>query len=459
MTDARFEQLMGMLLDQELTPEELAELVDLLKDSPDRQQELDAHLQSSEALAQAHDNLRSSSLFIATLESRMSEDPFVSGVRSALSTGGEPTSRLSIERAAWWYRRVAAAAIILLVASVVLLRPTAEPRVATITGLNGAVLWTGTGGHLSEDLAVAIQLPGGTIEGMSPESWVELRFHDGTTITLSGNSMLTFSDDGQKVLRLKEGSISADVTPQPTGKPMLVHTRSADFEVLGTRFEIEAELTSTTLNVNEGSVRAKHRIDQSTVDVPAKHRVVASPNRALVSEPVPDSVTHWKSQLHLGPEGLYGEWQAGRSENQPPRLGTIPHPVREGLTIYAMGMGISRKDQPPVELKSGARFRVHGHIDASRELWFGVTLRRPNGEFAGRFQTTLPAERFASGQPFEVVVNPSDFELVPELHKWAHKLPSHPEGLIIESFWCHSLRDHVGLYVISVELLANEPAK
>jgi len=458
MTDVRFEQLLGRLLDDELTPDELAELIDLLKASPDRQGVLQDQLEYAEALAQAHDDLRRSSLFIATLESRMSEDPFVTGVTSALSTGSTPTSRISIERAVGWYRRVAAAAIVLLVASLLLLRPISEPRVATITGLNGGVLWTGPGGHLTEDLTVAARLTGGTIEGTSPDSWVELRFHDGTKVTLSGSSMLTFSDDGQKVLRLKEGAISADVTAQPKGRPMLIHTRTADFVVLGTKFEIEAELTSTTLNVNEGRVRATHRIDQSTIDVPAKHRVVASPNRALVSEPVPESVTHWKSQLHLGPEGHYGEWQAGRSENQPPRLGTIPHSVREGYTIYAMGMGISRKNQPPVELKSGARFRVNGRVDASHVLWFGVTLRHPNGEFAGRFQTTLPAERFASGQPFEVVVNPSDFELDPELHKWAHKLPSHPEGLIIESFWCHSLRDHVGLYVTSVELLASEPA-
>ena len=67
---------------------------------------------------------------------------------------------------------------------------------------------------------------------------------------ISGNSMLTFSDDGQKKLRLKEGGFSANVNPQPKGKPMLVSTRTALFEVMGTSFSVDTEPTAATLRVS-----------------------------------------------------------------------------------------------------------------------------------------------------------------------------------------------------------------
>ncbi|MDP7288867.1 MAG: FecR family protein, partial [Phycisphaerae bacterium] len=191
---------------------------------------------------------------------------------------------------------IAAAVLIALVAGFLLTRRSAEPAIAKITGLSGALQWTGDGGRVFHNLSVGTELSGGTIEGMEPGSWFELQFNDGSTVTISGNAMLTFSDHGQKKLHLKEGGVSGDVKPQPAGKPMLIHTRSAMLEVLGTQFEVDAELLATTLNVSEGTVRIKRLSDGSTVDVPAKHRVIAAADRELSPVPVPDSVTRWSSQ-------------------------------------------------------------------------------------------------------------------------------------------------------------------
>ena len=134
---------------------------------------------------------------------------------------------------------------------------------------------------MSYDLSVGAELAGGTVEGLAPGSWLELEFNDGSTVTISGNSMLTFSDRGQKELHLKEGNLSSNVKPQPAGKPMLIYTRSAMLEVLGTQFEVEAETATTILNVREGSVRVKRFSDGSTVDVPARHRVIAAADREM----------------------------------------------------------------------------------------------------------------------------------------------------------------------------------
>ena len=346
----------------------------------------------------------------------------------------------------------AAAAVVALSATLYFQRPSAEPQIAKITGLSGSLQWTGDGGRVFHDLSVGAELPGGTVEGMAPGSWFELEFNDGSTVTISGNSMLTFSDHGQKKLHLKEGNVSGNVKPQPPGKPMLIYTRSAMLEVMGTRFEVEAGLVATMLNVSEGRVRVKRLSDGSTVDVPAKHRVIAAADREMSPVPVPDSVSRWKSQLHLGPDGAQGKWSP-KTDEEDEKLGAIPYTTPQGKTIYTAGFAVSRGDKPPVTLQPASRFRVRGRVASTAKAYFGVTVRHPNGEFAGRFQTIRPAVEFPSGQEFEVILHLRDFRLDPSLAEMRNELPSVPFHLVVESIWCHTLYQQAGLEIAEVELL------
>ena len=172
-------------------------------------------------------------------------------------------------------------------------------NIARITGMNGTLTWIGDGGQIvqgagssqtetrwSNVLSEGAELPGGTIEGMAPDSWFELEFHDGSTGMISGDSILTFSDERQKELRLKQGRFSADVRPQPEGKPMLIHTPAAVLEVIGTQFDVEAGPESTMLYVREGKVQIRRVGDGKTVDVPAGHRVVAAADSDMLLRPV-----------------------------------------------------------------------------------------------------------------------------------------------------------------------------
>ena len=204
-----------------------------------------------------------------------------------------------------------------------------EPSIAKVVGLSGSLIWTGDRGKIQRELKAGTELLGGTIEGVAPDSWFELQFNDGSTIMISGTSMLTFADAGQKVLRLKDGNLSASVEPQPDGNPMLIHTHTALLQVLGTQFDVKAGLTSTALNVSEGKVRLTRLSDSSEVDVPAKHRLIAEADNELVAVSVPDSVSEWKSELHRKP-GSYGKWQPA-TKDQPrtdrprvPILGPLP---------------------------------------------------------------------------------------------------------------------------------------
>jgi ferric-dicitrate binding protein FerR (iron transport regulator) len=346
-----------------------------------------------------------------------------------------------------------AASIALLLGVSFLLRPDAADReIATITGLNGAVQWTGDGGQVVRGLVIGSRLPGGTVEGMGPFSWFELEFKDGSSVSITGEFILTFSDLGQKKLHLKKGNATASVTPQPAGRPMLIQTPSAVLEVLGTRFEVEAGTASTVLDVSHGKVRVKRLSDGATVDVPAHHRVIAAADREMSAVPVPSAVDRWASQLRLGPEGALGKWLPG-TNGQAARLRAVPYTTQLGRTIYTTGFGVSRGDKPPVTLLPGSSLRVRGWLQDPHPIYFGVTVRHSNGAFAGRFQTIRPAPEFHGGQDFEVVLPLSDFALDPSLHDMRDKLPQDPFQLVVESVWCHSLDKQASLAIAGIELI------
>ncbi len=358
-----------------------------------------------------------------------------------------------------WGWAVAAALVIGLFIQFFVERKGSETPVpiAQISKLSGPLLWTGDGGQVNSSLQAGTKLSGGTIEGMGPDAWFELEFNDGSQVVIAGNSMLTISDLGQKELRLREGSFSANVMPQPEDRPMLVRTRSALFEVMGTRFSVDAELSSSTLTVNEGKVRATRLSDGSTVEVSAKHRVVAALDCELVPEKMPNSVTLWQSHLENGRKRNHGEWMPPNGE-EPAHLKTVPLTLsakddRKQKTIHTLSMPVSSGDNPPVVLQPETKIRVRGKIASSHRIWFGMTLIRGNGDFAGRFQVILPAEEFKRGEPFEVVLNLINYELDPSLAQWAESLPKAPYGLIVKSVWCHTLWDPAGLQVSEIELM------
>jgi ferric-dicitrate binding protein FerR (iron transport regulator) len=205
---------------------------------------------------------------------------------------------------------IAAGIIFLLTATLWIQQTNRNRKIAHVTGLNGALTWIGDGGELvqasgTSQVPIAWanvlgedgELSGGTIEGTAADSWFELKFHDRSTAMIFGKSNLTFSDQGQKVLHLKQGRFSATVVPQSAAKPMLIHTPSAVLKVIGTQFDVEAVHDSTMLYVREGKVQIRRVSDGKTVDVPAGHRVVVTadsdmllrfvgPDRAWAQTPV-----------------------------------------------------------------------------------------------------------------------------------------------------------------------------
>lgn len=369
--------------------------------------------------------------------------------------GSVPTSNMGRGNGAAWFRigSSAAAVAMVVIASLYFLWPSGVEPIARITGLCGPLQWTGDGGQVSFDMTIGTELMGGTVEGLAPGSWCKLEFNDGSTATISGDSMLTFSDDGQKKLHLKQGNLSSNVRPQPANKPMLIYTRSAWLEVLGTQFEVEAEPAATMLNVSEGSVRVIRYSDGISVEVPAMHRVVAAADYVMLPKRVPPSVSRWKSELSLGPTGTRGTWLPG-TDAQEAKLGAVPYTSPQGITIYTTGFSVSCGDKPPVTLHPASRLRVRGRVASPNKVYVGITIKRASGEFAGRFQTTRPADEFPSGRDFDVILDLKDFQLDPSLNDMKDELPRVPFDLAVESVWCHTLDKPAGLEITEVELIS-----
>ena len=436
--------LLARLVDEELSTTDTKRLNEILSDNPAARDQYHAYMDVHEALQEQF------------------SIPDFTALDKVVTPEPEPSYR----------RPILAMAALVMIGFFInfLVREPAQPPVAgkraevepiaKVRGLSGSLIYTGDRGIVRKDLKEGDSLEGGTIEGMTPDAWFELEFSDGSIVMISGNSMLTFSDDGQKKLRLKEGGFSANVKPQPKDRPMLVQTRTAMFEVLGTRFSVDAEPTAATLTVSEGRVRATRLSDNLSVDVPAKHRVVASQDHELTPERLPDSISIWESRLERGAKGGNGDWVSAQG-GEPAHLRAIPYTIDAKIdaqqrTIYTISTRVSQKDSPSVILKPGSRIRVQGKMDTPHAIWFGVTLRRPNGDFAGHFQIIEPAERFQPGETFDVTLNPEEYHLDPSLKKWAAGLAKTPFDLKVGSVWCHSLWDSVGLQVSKMEILAPE---
>ena len=433
------ESLVRRYQDQQLNNEEIRQLDALLRTDADARE---IFMQETNLIAAIED-----------IACEQDQSPCADHAVHPLSTQpSDASSRLSSPwiMATGWLLAVVAAS--LLVATFVSdTANTQTDTIATIMGVNGPLQWTGNGGQVRSDLSVGMQLPGGTIDGVSPESWFSLQFDDGSVVVTSGNSMLAFSDLGQKVLHLKAGRLSADVTPQPDGFPMLIHTRSAILEIVGTSFDIDTDLAATALNVTEGKVRVIRRSDGKFVDVPAQHQVIAAADQDLSIAQIPKVAHHWRSRLQDGPRRTHGRWLPGTSD-QDPMLVCLPHVTEKNKTIYTASFRVTVPDAAPVITNKRTIINVKGRLDRATNLYVGITLKTTEGDFAGRFQVVIPRSEFQPGAAFNHSFEIENFTLDPALSAMKDNLPSSANELIVESMWCHTLYQQAGLAITSVEL-------
>ncbi|MCB1062275.1 MAG: FecR domain-containing protein [Verrucomicrobiae bacterium] len=283
------------------------------------------------------------------------------------------------------------------------------------------------GAVFRNDLSTAIlesgsELPAGTVQIESASGSAQLRFDDGTLVTLEGESELAISDSRQgKWLQLRSGRLSADVAAQPADAPLRITTPTAEAEVLGTALSLNANAEETGLAVDEGLVRLRRLVDGQSVEVPARHEAIAtlhSTGELLIRASSQPSST-WR----LDPEASDVRVTKGEPIQRDGQLVYLGQPylaghASDGAKQVRSGIAINGEF---VSLNVNSRFRLRYHSESPLTVF--LVTQRENGGFGGNFECRLESEPLLpdSNGWREALVSMSDFQPVAALrHRGFH---------------------------------------
>ena len=356
-------------------------------------------------------------------------------------------------------RLTLAASIAVLATSALLWFDSHESPVLTLVDSSGTVVWN-HGGEMRVNVRDGEKLAAGTLETLGETASAQLQFADGTIISLTGESELAFSEEGQKLLVLRKGSLSAQVKPQPRGHPMIVRTPSAEAEIVGTTFNLSARPDDTLLKVNEGLVKLKRLADGTSIDVPAQSSAVASLNSSLKLDPAvtPEPLTRWRFDFNTAvpPQIWRGIWhdtsEGGRMVASP----YVAQKSKDGEVVTHFGVSIRTGYlNPPLALavaeQSVIRYRLKQ--DAPAPLQLMLITNKPTGGFGGNFECKIGSAELrpdADGW-CELQIPISRFKPVDRRPHVRARHPT-PVGNIVASFLLSSFKRDTGLTVAHFEL-------
>lgn len=301
-------------------------------------------------------------------------------------------------------RWAAAAAVLVLIAmaSVRVAQHARHLPVATVVDAIGGPSWT-SDGVVRLALVPGQHLPAGTVSVENEAGALDLRFHDGTRLTLGGGSELSLVANPQKQVHLKHGTLFADVTPQKKGQPMLLRTPAASIEVLGTRFSVSAAAEETAVHVQSGVVRMRRTADGKSIEVPASQAGIATlaGGSPLMANPQGSLPGTWRMSFGPGnPDQLRGRLlPEGDASDPAPRIQARPYVARrnpDGTAIVRHGIAArgplsQQKRLVAVDGESVLYLRYRTARPVKVKVMIG--LYREQWEFGGNFQTVIPSSR------------------------------------------------------------------
>lgn len=423
----RLDELLARLVDETIDSAEMTELESLLEGNPGAQDRYLHYLG-------LHEDLHT--------RSGQSDSVAHQGVLERCSTG----LAFRPNRVGW--KTVAGLAASVALAGVMFFLLRSDSNFATIVDYGGPVSWTGQGQDSEATMTVGLEIGDGILETAGGDSWVELKFADGTDAQLSGIGTLEIEKrDNQKRLRLSGGSLSVNAEPQLPGKPLVVATPSAEAEVLGTQFNILASAFSTNLEVNEGLVRVKRLADGRVEEVKPDHEIVVAleTNTDFSAHKRVDSVSQWQSQLPR--DIMQGQVTTAGNARASTHLWrgdrAIGEKLKQPVLLHSIVLDPSASSLPRVKIQPGQRIVVKGRTREAGRVHIGFATNHWEGGLAGKFASYHP-------------VLASEFEIelsLAEMPRTKPRFATLPNGQEMIYLWVQSVHKDIGLEVESVQLL------
>ena len=345
-------------------------------------------------LLRAHAAARDEYLWRVELHARLACDAeaILGGDAMAVSEPA-PVAQTSWRRAA-----LALAACLAVLLGGVWLWPRAgsQEDIVELVRATGSVSWSSEDGRVRPALEAGARLGEGSLTVEGAASSAVVKFRDGSELTLSGDAELSFSDHGQKRLTLRRGAFSADVCPQPAGRPMVIRTPAAEAEVLGTKFSMSAVAEQSTLSVDTGRVQLRRLVDGATVEVASAQSAVATLDAAVKLQASSRAVTatRWREDFRMKPSELWqGVWLPAEGP-VPARMTTAPHVAAtraDGTKVITQA--VSRKNSSAgriVALKPDSVLTVKLRMQRPKPVTVLLSRHETAGPFAGNYEWVVP---------------------------------------------------------------------
>lgn len=293
----------------------------------------------------------------------------------------------------WWILGLAMAAALVFLLTGVRWQPRSYP--VLLTHKSGVVNWSNEKGEWLPNLRPGTQLRTGTLALAGTNSAAQIEFHDGTRVLITGDGELAFSDDGQKRMNCRRGTLSAWVSPQPKSRPMLLRTPTAEIEVVGTVFNVEAETAATSVMVEEGKVRVRRLGEDASALVGQSERVlVENDDRAMHVEPsvTPKQLVQWSANLATPvDENWAGRWLPA-AESMPPRIAAMPNMMErkemQDIRPVVKLTFPATETRPAIGEQTSVHVKIRGnHLE---KLYIFLSTSNATGSFRGNFETSVP---------------------------------------------------------------------
>jgi ferric-dicitrate binding protein FerR (iron transport regulator) len=280
------EELFDKFLQRALTREESEQLKALLKQDPDAGRRFVEHVGETSLLIRVGSQLLS-------VSAAPTDELAVPPARSAIP-GFSPFG--------WKWAAAAAGLLALTIAGWLALRAGPEFR-ATLATSSSEVTIVRNLESIPAEPGMALQ-QGDTLR-VEPQARAIVTFDgEATRVELQGGAQAKFtvSHKGKRI-ELSEGALEATVALQPRNRPLTFLTLHAAARALGTTLVLASEVSSTRLEVNDGSVEFVRRSDGKALVVSKGFSATAGSGAEWCARPFLPAP--WRSQ-DVGAVGLHG---------------------------------------------------------------------------------------------------------------------------------------------------------